>query len=339
MQRLLWLDGQETDVAVDLRRRFFGRLRGLLGRRPLDSSACVWLERCAVVHTFGMRFALDLAFVSRHGVVLHVEEGVPAWRIRWLHGARAVVEADAGTWRKCGVRPGARLAHGPGAAGLASAVQRQRGSATLEFVAAAVLVLLPLVGAIFEGAQLAISRQLLTVAAVEAARVGAVTHGDRGAMQRRLARGLVPLFGAPAPGTDEGTALRAYGQAWIEVQRPDLTQLRIERPTAESFADFGIAAGSDLQIPNDGDALLQTRGAVSGLTLAQSNILAIRIRYCRRLIVPGLDALITTALRGSRFSADPFDRLCLARQRVPIEVRAAVHMQSAARAAALGIAR
>lgn len=339
MSRVLWLDGRQTAIAVDLRRRFLGRALGLLGKRRLAADSCVWLDRCAAVHTVGMRFSLDLAFVSRAGVVLRVDANVPPGRIRWMCGADAVVEASAGVLRSCGVRAGVRLAVRPRVGGLCSALRREAGSASIEFVAAATLVLLPLAGAIFEGVQLAMTRQLLTVAAVEAARVGAVTHGDLGAMRRRLARGLVPLFGAPAPGADHGAALRAYASARLEVERPDLTRFSIDRPNAAAFADFAVEAGGHRQIPNDGDSLLAARGAASGLTLAQSNILAIRVRYCRRLVVPVLDEIITVALRSSGFSADPFDLLCLARGRVPIEVRATLHMQSPARAAALGIGR
>lgn len=339
MRSVLWLEGFETMITVDRRSRFFGRLAGLLGRRRLTANTCVWLDHCAAVHTIGMCFALDLAFVSRGGFVLHVEENVAAGCIRWWHGAHAVVEADAGAFRSWGVRAGSHLEVRSLAGGNGRALGQQSGSATLEFVAAAMLVLLPLIGAIFEGTQLAMTRQLLTVAAGEAARVGAVTHGDRGTMQRRLARGLLPLFGAPAPSADAdaGAAFRAYARAWLEVRRPDLTRFSVDRPTAASFTDFAIGIDGDRQIPNDGDSLITDRGAASGLTLAQSNILAIRIRYCRRLIVPGLDIVITGLLRNSGFSTDPFDLLCLAQGRVPIEVRAAVHMQSPARASALGI--
>jgi len=333
----LRLEGCETGVAVERRSGFFGRLTGLLGQRVMAAHTCLWLDHCAAVHTFGMRFAVDLAFVSHGGVVLRVAANVPAGCIRWTCGAHAVVEANAGALQVWGVRRGSHLAvHWRDGRGAVIGA-RERGSATIEFVAAAMLVLLPLVGAIFEGAQLAISRQLLTVAVVEAARAGAVTHGDLGTMQRRLARGLVPLFGAPVPGTAEAAVLDAYARAWLEVQRPDLTRFLVVRPTAESFADFAVEANGDRQIPTDGDSLMSGRGAASGLTLAQSNILAIRVRYCRRLVVPVLDEMITAALLSSGFSTDPFDRVCLAQGRVPIDVRATMHMQSPARAAALGI--
>lgn len=337
MGTTLWLEGRDTGIVVERRAGFIGRLTGLLGRRAMATHTCLWLDRCAAVHTIGMRFSVDLAFVSLEGSVLCVEQSVPAGRVRWTRGAQAVIEANAGALQRWGVRPGSHVAVRACAAGTTGIGARQRGSATIEFVAAAMLVVLPLVGAIFEGAQLAISRQLLTVAAVEAARAGAVTHGDLGTMRRRLARGLVPLLGAPIPGTEDRAALDAYARALLEVQRPDLTRFRVDRPTAASFADFAVEANGDRQIPNDGDALMQGRGRASGLTLAQSNILAIRVRYCRRLVVPVLDEMITAALLGSGFSADPFDQVCLVQGRVPIEVRATVHMQSPARAAALGI--
>lgn len=66
------------------------RLRGALFRRP-DASVFVFAP-CRDVHTFGMRCALDVAFVSKEGVVLRAEREVgPRRRLR-MHGASVVLE-------------------------------------------------------------------------------------------------------------------------------------------------------------------------------------------------------------------------------------------------------
>jgi hypothetical protein len=50
------------------------------------------IPRCASVHTFGMRFALDVYFLDGDGRVLFVHRGVPPRRLRRCRGARAVLE-------------------------------------------------------------------------------------------------------------------------------------------------------------------------------------------------------------------------------------------------------
>jgi uncharacterized membrane protein (UPF0127 family) len=52
--------------------------------------------RCRAVHTFTMRFALDLIWIGRDGAVVRVDRDVPPWRHRGCSRARAVVETRAG---------------------------------------------------------------------------------------------------------------------------------------------------------------------------------------------------------------------------------------------------
>jgi uncharacterized protein len=71
------------------------RLRGLLGHRTPPPFG-LRLERCRCVHTFGMRFALDLHWLAADGAVLRVDRGVAPGRVRACRRARAVVEVPAG---------------------------------------------------------------------------------------------------------------------------------------------------------------------------------------------------------------------------------------------------
>lgn len=95
----LLVDGRvraPVEVASGVRERH----RGLLGRDGLTGA--LWLQPCRQVHTFGMRFVIDVAYVDRHGLVLAVRRMPPGRLARpYLH-ARAVVEAEAGAfvgWR------------------------------------------------------------------------------------------------------------------------------------------------------------------------------------------------------------------------------------------------
>jgi hypothetical protein len=70
----------------------WARLLGLaLRRRPPDYA--LLLPRCRSVHTFGMRFPLDLVWLDRGGRPVRVDEAVPPWRVRSCRRAVAVLEA------------------------------------------------------------------------------------------------------------------------------------------------------------------------------------------------------------------------------------------------------
>jgi uncharacterized membrane protein (UPF0127 family) len=72
-----------------------GRLRGLLGHRAPPPFA-LRLDRCRCVHTFGMRFPLDLHWLGADGAVLRVDRAVAPGRVRACRRARAVLEVGAG---------------------------------------------------------------------------------------------------------------------------------------------------------------------------------------------------------------------------------------------------
>jgi uncharacterized protein len=74
---------------------FRSRLRGLAWRRRSQAGPGLLIPRCASVHTFGMRFALDVCFLDRGGRILAVRRGVPPRRVVRHHGAAAVLEIPA----------------------------------------------------------------------------------------------------------------------------------------------------------------------------------------------------------------------------------------------------
>ena len=72
------------------------RRRGLARIDDLDPRHALRLEPCRAVHTFGMRFALDLIWLARDGAVVRVDRAVPARRHRLCLRAHSVVETRAG---------------------------------------------------------------------------------------------------------------------------------------------------------------------------------------------------------------------------------------------------
>jgi hypothetical protein len=85
------------------------RNRGLLGRDGLDDTALI-LAPCSAVHTFFMRFPIDVAFVDRDGVVVKVTSNLRPWRVAGAWRAFAVCELASGTLGRAGTRRGSRLA-------------------------------------------------------------------------------------------------------------------------------------------------------------------------------------------------------------------------------------
>ncbi len=83
--------GQEVRVATGFR----ARLLGLARLDRAEAGAGLLIPRCASVHTFGMRFPLDLVFLDRRGAPLQLHRRVPPRRLVWCRGAAAVLEIPA----------------------------------------------------------------------------------------------------------------------------------------------------------------------------------------------------------------------------------------------------
>ena len=65
----------------------------------MPASMALHIPKCRSVHTFTMRFPLDLIWLDREGRVVRVDENVPPRRVRTCVRARSVVETDAGAAR------------------------------------------------------------------------------------------------------------------------------------------------------------------------------------------------------------------------------------------------
>lgn len=112
-----WRDGDGTltvgtdsgawEVPLRIAASYRARTRGLLGRDGIEGA--MMLTPCGSVHTFRMRFPIDVAYLDRKFTVLAVRTmkpgrlGLPRLR------ARHVVEAEAGAMEGWGLRPGVRV--------------------------------------------------------------------------------------------------------------------------------------------------------------------------------------------------------------------------------------
>ncbi|MCE9622419.1 MAG: DUF192 domain-containing protein [Actinomycetia bacterium] len=103
-----WLVCDGHVLASAERARSHGsRARGLLGRDGIGGALV--LAPCRSVHTIGMRFAIDVAYLDEQGVVLKIARmrrnrvGLPVWK------ARSIVEAEAGAFDRWGLVVGQQV--------------------------------------------------------------------------------------------------------------------------------------------------------------------------------------------------------------------------------------
>lgn len=72
------------------------RNRGLLGRDSLAPGSALILAPCTSVHTWFMRFSIDVLFVTKLGEIKKVRPAVGPWRLAAAWNSFAVVELPAG---------------------------------------------------------------------------------------------------------------------------------------------------------------------------------------------------------------------------------------------------
>ena len=102
---------QTRGVAVATRakwsRTFWSRLRGLLGRTSLDVGEGLIIEPCQGVHTWFMRFSIDVLHVAADGRVVRIVPNLRPWHVGpVVPGGRLVVEIPAGTVLATGTKEG-----------------------------------------------------------------------------------------------------------------------------------------------------------------------------------------------------------------------------------------
>ncbi len=91
-------------------RSFRARLRGLLGRRALAPGEGLLISPTTAVHTFFMRFPIDVAFLDEGGKVVRAYHALPPFRVA-IGGKRArkALELPAGTLAATSTQEGDQL--------------------------------------------------------------------------------------------------------------------------------------------------------------------------------------------------------------------------------------
>ena len=97
--------GQAVDIADSSAKRRVG----LLKHERLEPGEGLWITPCESVHTFFMKFSIDLVYLDKKKTVRKVRHAVPAWRLSACFSAHSILELPAGTAQRTGTQPGDEL--------------------------------------------------------------------------------------------------------------------------------------------------------------------------------------------------------------------------------------
>lgn len=85
------------------------RRTGLLKHTGLEPGEGLWIAPCEAVHTFFMKFAIDVVFLNKKRQVVKIRHEMGPWRISGSLSARTVLELPAGTCKRTGTVKGDQL--------------------------------------------------------------------------------------------------------------------------------------------------------------------------------------------------------------------------------------
>lgn len=85
------------------------RRRGLLGRTSLARRHALVIAPSNAIHTFFMRFAIDVVFAAKDGTVVGLRRALRPWRLAISPRAFCTIELPAGTIQRDSIAVGDRL--------------------------------------------------------------------------------------------------------------------------------------------------------------------------------------------------------------------------------------
>jgi uncharacterized protein len=85
------------------------RRAGLLKRQSFEPGEGLWIVPCEAVHSFFMKFAIDVVYLDRKKRVRKVTANLVPWRISGCLTAHSVLELPAGMAGQTNTKPGDQL--------------------------------------------------------------------------------------------------------------------------------------------------------------------------------------------------------------------------------------
>lgn len=110
---LTWVDTHSNDdyliQNVAKTNNFIDRMRGLLFSSPLKENEGLLIAPCSSVHTFGMRYAIDLVFLDKQLTVVKTVKSLKPWRMAASYASNMVLELAADSLDKLKLTTGQQL--------------------------------------------------------------------------------------------------------------------------------------------------------------------------------------------------------------------------------------
>ncbi|WP_028307561.1 DUF192 domain-containing protein [Desulfitibacter alkalitolerans] len=104
-----YTDGNQ-EIKIQVASTFFSRFKGLMGRRELQDDEALLLWPCSSIHTFFMKFHIDVVFLSKDNYIVNIVKDIPPWSI-WppVKGSSKVLEFKGGTLDRLSIKKGEKL--------------------------------------------------------------------------------------------------------------------------------------------------------------------------------------------------------------------------------------
>ena len=100
---------RELADRADIAESSVQRRTGLLKHTSLEPGEGLWIVPCEGVHTFGMKFPIDVVFLSKKKKILKIRSNMVRSRISVSLLAHSVLELPAGTLEQTGTVTGDQL--------------------------------------------------------------------------------------------------------------------------------------------------------------------------------------------------------------------------------------
>ena len=85
------------------------RMRGLLSHEALPDGEGMWFPACRLIHTFGMKFVIDLVYLNDRLEICKIVERMRPGRLSACLAAESVIELTSGAAKRLGLSKGIRL--------------------------------------------------------------------------------------------------------------------------------------------------------------------------------------------------------------------------------------
>jgi uncharacterized protein len=90
--------GKELASNVKVADTLFTRMKGLLGKKELHQGEALWIKPCFSVHTFFMKFPIDVVFLNNKNIVIATSKDLHPNRLTRLYPqSLSVLELPIGT--------------------------------------------------------------------------------------------------------------------------------------------------------------------------------------------------------------------------------------------------